>query len=271
MIARKTLLSKLNGWALSLLLHGGVGLAAALSVFSVQMDGGSGHGGNGGLGHSSKSYAAIFRAGEETVVSGAVLPDLAQYGKLDDAALEPVAEELPTPAVPFDVFAVGSAETTQADPTPADLQDPREARSSGAEGRTTKLPAGSSGSGEGDSDSESSGRAGSGGSGGGDSSGNGSGDGSGDGNATGVYTPTPAYPSDARRRNIEGTVVVELAIASDGSCSFNRMIESSGFESLDDAVQKTVRHWKYRSASDDGRPEHTTKRVRFVFRLESKS
>ena len=73
----------------------------------------------------------------------------------------------------------------------------------------------------------------------------------------------------ARSRNIEGSVLVELAIAVDGSCSVRRILESSGFTPLDEAVQKTVLHWKYRPADADGRPETTTKRLRFTFRLGS--
>ncbi len=80
-------------------------------------------------------------------------------------------------------------------------------------------------------------------------------------------TPPPAYPSDARRRNIEGSVLVELAIARDGSCEVRRVVESSGFVSLDEAVEKTVVQWKYRPADVDGRPESFTKRLRFTFRL----
>src|SRR5204862_468731 len=85
--------------------------------------------------------------------------------------------------------------------------------------------------------------------------GKGEGEGTGEGNAVGIYTPPPAYPGEARRRNIEGSVLVELAIASDGSCAVRRVLESSGFSPLDDAVQSTVQRWKYRPASADGRPE----------------
>ena len=65
MTGPKLLTWKLNGWALSLMLHGGLAAIAGLSVFTVQMDGGSGNGGNGGLGHA-QSFPAIFRSGEET-------------------------------------------------------------------------------------------------------------------------------------------------------------------------------------------------------------
>ncbi len=63
---------------------------------------------------------------------------------------------------------------------------------------------------------------------------------------------------------------MELAIDADGSCSVKRLLESSGFASLDDAVQATVRHWKYRPADADGRAATTTKRIRFVFKLGSR-
>lgn len=265
MIATKTIAAKLNGWAISLLIHGGLAALAGLSFITVQLNGGSGRGGLGGLG-AATSFAATLH-GEDETVSGTILPDSTIYGHLtsEDTPLEPVTEELPTPAVPFDVFAVGSAPVSEATPTPADLSDPQQSRPANAETRSTKLPASSGSEAQTGTGSEDSGEAA--GSGGGDGGGNGKGDGSGEGNATGVYTPAPAYPSDARRRNIEGVVVVEIAIAPDGSCAFNKMIESSGFESLDNAVQKTVRFWKYRAATDDNRPQSATKRVRFVFRL----
>src|SRR6185295_17218600 len=117
------------------------------------------------------------------------------------------------------------------------------------------------------------GTGGPGGSGGGDAGGEGKGQGTGvgDGNATEVYTPAPAYPSDARRRNIQGIVVVQIAIAGDGTCAVQKVVESSGCDSLDHAVTATVSHWKYRSAEADQRPDPTTKRVRFVFKLGRKT
>lgn len=266
MIHAKPVLARLNGWALSLLLHGGVAIIAGVSVFTVHVNGGSGSGSGGREGGIvTQSFAATLRDGDEQVISGTVIPDVAQYERLtsDTTTLEPLAEEPAAPPVSFDIFAVGASEPTPALPEPGPAE-PLPTRPGSAEGRSTKLPPAST-SGNGQEGFE--GTPGLGGSGGGDEGGNGSGDGSGDGHATGVHTPPPAYPYEAQRRHIEGSVLVELAIASDGTCALRRIVESSGYAPLDAAVEKAVGHWKYRSSEDDGRPELTTKRVRFTFKL----
>ena len=76
------LLSRMNGWALSLLLHGGVAALAALSVFSAQM-GGSGRSGDGSSGsvRAMDSYPATVHS-DEPLISGTVLPDVAHYPRL---------------------------------------------------------------------------------------------------------------------------------------------------------------------------------------------
>jgi len=266
MVPAKPFLARLNGWALSLALHGGIALVAGVSVFSVHVAGGSGRGSGGAEGGIvTQSFAATLRDNDEPILSGTVLPDVPQYGHLtsDETTIDPVTEEPPIPTVPFDVFAVGSSEPARELPEPGP-SEPLPTRPSASEGRTTKLPSASS---AGNGQEGNNGSAGQGGSGGGDADGNGSGDGSGDGNATGVYTPSPAYPNEALRRKVEGSVLVELAIAADGSCALRRILESSGFPPLDAAVEKTVCHWKYRSSEDDGRPGLTTKKIRFTFKL----
>ena len=254
-------LSRLNGWALSLLLHGGVALIAGLSVITVHVNGGSGRG-SGGMegGIVTQAFSATLRDGDEPVISGTVLPDIAHFAPLtsESTTLEPLTEAPPIPAVPFDVFAVGSSEPVPQIP-PA-LPEPPTARPGAADGRTAQLPPAST-AGNGQEGSE--GSAGLGGSGGGDADGNGAGDGSGDGNATGVFTPPPPYPTEARRRHIEGSVLVELKIAPDGSCAVRKIVESSGYRPLDAAVENAVCHWKYNPSEEDDR----TKRVRFTFKL----
>jgi len=269
---------RLQGWAFSLILHGLVGGLAALSAFGVHLSsGGSGSGDGGGPaggGGSYESYPASMRS--DDVVSGEPVGDHPQYGHLSEETVpDATADEFPVPALPFDVFAVGATEP-QPPPTPA-LNDPLTSRPAASAERGAKLPPPAAEGPEGpgtETDSapgnaENPGIGGLGGTGGGTSGGEGKGDGSGvgDGNATEIYAPAPAYPSDARRRNIQGIVLVELAIASDGSVAVQRIVESSGCESLDHAVEATCSRWKYRSAEIDGRPTLITKRVRFVFKL----
>jgi TonB family protein len=268
MVHLKLILARTNGLVLSLVLHGGVAAIACISAFSIHSEGGSGQGSGGaasGAGRMAETYAATLHRGDEQTISGTVLPDLAQYGRLtsEDDSLAPEAEELSTPETPVDLFEPDGS--TPADlswlPTPPSLADPLFSRPGANEGRNAQLPAASS------KEAQEAGEAGATGSGGGDAGGNGNGEGSGEGNATGVYTPPPAYPNEARRRNIEGTVLVELAIAGDGSCALRRILESSGFAPLDQAVENTVARWKYRPADADGRPENTIKKMRFTFRL----
>lgn len=272
--------AKLSGWTVSLALHALILGFAALSVFSVQANGGSGWGTGGGAaggGGGPDTYEGTVRSDE--VVSGERVGDPEQYGHLTDESIaETPVEELPEQTTPpFDVFAVGSSDVVPpAEKTPP-VTDPQNSRATAAD-RGAKLPAGSSKEGPGTEEDSPAGTAkdagtgGPGGSGGGDQGGEGKGQGTGigDGNATEVYTPAPAYPSDARRRNIQGIVVVELAIAADGTCAVQKVVESSGCDSLDHAVTATVSHWKYRNAEDDHRPDPMTKRVRFVFKLGDK-
>jgi periplasmic protein TonB len=262
MLRLKLVLSRLNGVALSLLLHGGVAVIAGVSVFTVHVGGGSGRG-SGGMegGIVTSSFAATLRDGNEQLISGEALPDIAQFGRLtsEETALEPIAEEPAPPTVSFDIFSVGATEPAPELPAPALPEQPT-TRPGSADGRTAKLPPASA-AGNGQEGSE--GDAGLGGSGGGPADGKGNGDGSETGNATGVYTPAPAYPTEARRRNIEGSVLVELAIAPDGSCALRKIVESSGFGPLDTAVENAVCHWKYNPSDDDAR----TKRIRFTFKL----
>src|SRR5215470_2472112 len=66
------LLSRMNGWALSLALHGGVAALAAISVFGVHVAGG-GSGGTGGSAHagvSGDSFPARMHSGDEEIVNG---------------------------------------------------------------------------------------------------------------------------------------------------------------------------------------------------------
>ncbi len=270
---------RMQGWVLSLILHGLVGGLAALSAFGVHLsNGGSGSGDGGGPaggGGSHDSYPASMRS--EELVSGEPVGDPSQYGRVtEDTVLDATADEVPTTTPAFDVFAVGASEPKPPPPLPA---DPLTSKPGTAADRGAKLPPpaeGNEGPGT-DPDSapgnaENSGSGGLGGVGGGNSGGEGKGLGSGvgDGNATEVYTPAPAYPSDARRRNIQGIVLVELVIAQDGSCAVQRIVESSGCDSLDHAVEATCSRWKYRPADIDGRPTLMTKRVRFVFKLGEK-
>ena len=59
------------------------------------------------------------------------------------------------------------------------------------------------------------------------------------------YQPKPKYPAIARRRGVEGTVILEIFVANDGRVTQAMVIESSGSSALDRAALKTIKTWQF--------------------------
>ena len=79
----------------------------------------------------------------------------------------------------------------------------------------------------------------------------------------GVRVPKPNYPDLARRWGHEGTVVLELIIAEDGTVKDSRILKSSGYDELDDAAVKVVlKRWRFEKQEREVRT-----RKEFEFRL----
>jgi protein TonB len=55
----------------------------------------------------------------------------------------------------------------------------------------------------------------------------------------------PAYPLRARRRGYQGTVLLEVLVARDGTVASVRLVRSSGAEILDTAAKKGVKKWLF--------------------------
>lgn len=116
------------------------------------------------------------------------------------------------------------------------------------------------------------------GSGSGSGSGTGSGAGSGSGSSSreiippGIYSRRePAYPEQARREGIEGTVVLRIEILANGRAGDVSVSRSSGSELLDEAAVDAVQRWRFVPAKIRGTgqsvPCQTTMPV--VFRLKT--
>jgi periplasmic protein TonB len=74
------------------------------------------------------------------------------------------------------------------------------------------------------------------------------------------HNPAPDYPDSARRRRIEGTVLVGIEVNQDGLATECRVVQSSGCLALDQAALAAARQWQF--ASGPGQVE-----VPFVFQL----
>lgn len=66
-----------------------------------------------------------------------------------------------------------------------------------------------------------------------------------------VYSPRPAYPEEARSAEMEGTVVIEVLVGTDGYVARVRVAESSGCKVLDKAAKEAARDWEFTPAEKD--------------------
>lgn len=82
-----------------------------------------------------------------------------------------------------------------------------------------------------------------------------------------ALTPAPDYPWSARRRGIEGRVVIRLDVDGDGRPTRVDLLHSSGDSALDQAALATLRLWRLRPALADGVPATGHIVVPIVFKL----
>lgn len=60
-----------------------------------------------------------------------------------------------------------------------------------------------------------------------------------------LSNPRPPYPLAARRRGMEGRVVLHAHVREDGRCDEVRLKQSSGHDLLDASALDTVRRWRF--------------------------
>lgn len=76
----------------------------------------------------------------------------------------------------------------------------------------------------------------------------------------------PSYPAQARRRNQQGTVLVEVRLDERGAQRELKVVRSSGVESLDRAALEAVAGWRFRPETLDGQavPSRVQIPIRFA-------
>lgn len=77
----------------------------------------------------------------------------------------------------------------------------------------------------------------------------------------------PAYPSVARRRRLQGVVVVAVEVGADGAAQSVVVQRSSGYPVLDSAALDAVRNWRFTPARRAGQAVHAAVQVPIRFRL----
>lgn len=82
--------------------------------------------------------------------------------------------------------------------------------------------------------------------------------------------PAPAYPTRASRRGWEGIVVCELLVGTSGEVQSIEILESSGYETLDEEVRRTLALWRFEPGTRDGEPSEMRVRRRFQFQINAR-
>jgi protein TonB len=81
-----------------------------------------------------------------------------------------------------------------------------------------------------------------------------------------IYTPDPEYTEAARRDRVQGTVVVHLNLATDGTTHDIKVVRGLRPD-LDKKAVEAVTKWKFQPAMKDGAPVATSITVEVAFRL----
>ena len=78
----------------------------------------------------------------------------------------------------------------------------------------------------------------------------------------------PPYPVFARRIGKEGTVILDITVATDGGVQQVSIAKSSGDDGLDEAAVNWVKtHWRYQPATRNGEPVVAQSEAQVVFSL----
>jgi len=80
--------------------------------------------------------------------------------------------------------------------------------------------------------------------------------------------PTPPYPQMARKRGLQGVVVLEVLVDTDGSAADLRVLSSSGHPILDRTAVAAVKHWTFDPGTRGDKKVKMWVRVPIRFHLE---
>jgi len=81
-----------------------------------------------------------------------------------------------------------------------------------------------------------------------------------------TYTPNPEYTDRARKKKLQGTVLVALVVTSEGQPRDVAVIKKLD-PGLDGKAMEAVRSWKFEAATKDGKPVAVHLQVEVQFRL----
>jgi protein TonB len=83
-----------------------------------------------------------------------------------------------------------------------------------------------------------------------------------------LRNPAPDYPPHAKRRGMEGTVMLDVLVSRVGEAQAVRIAQTSGFAMLDESARLAVSRWKFIPAKRGNETVEARVMVPIEFRLE---
>ena len=87
------------------------------------------------------------------------------------------------------------------------------------------------------------------------------------GGTRGVGSLSPIYPPICRRRGEEGKVMLQWQVLASGRCGWVKVVQSSGYELLDQAAVEAVKNADFHPATRFGQAVDDVKNCSFRFNL----
>ncbi len=85
---------------------------------------------------------------------------------------------------------------------------------------------------------------------------------------SGGYQIKPRYPEEARRRGVEGTVLLKVRVTERGGIEVVQVEHSAGHAALDQAAMEAIQRWQFSPARQGNRPVATWVLIPVTFKLE---
>jgi len=79
------------------------------------------------------------------------------------------------------------------------------------------------------------------------------------------HCPDPDYSQEARKKKLEGVVVLMVVVTSEGKATNIRVIKTPGM-GLDEKAIEAVRKWRFKPATKDGKPVDVQLPIEITFR-----
>jgi len=84
-----------------------------------------------------------------------------------------------------------------------------------------------------------------------------------------IYAPPPRYPMAARKKGVQGVVIVMVIIDEEGRVAYVAILRGLS-EGLNEAAVAAVKHWRFKPATLNGKPVTVRYNLTISFRLEAR-